>query len=115
MQRQRVDQFALLAAIKMAAFAEDDLTAPLTIFASRLDGVWTENSPAVVLNNSSSGRAEDILPEDPSHMEYFLELAVVNEVVEGRESQMNVSYLDDDEIARTVIYYAENDTWPPIR
>ena len=48
-------------------------------------------------------------------MEYFLELAVVNEVVEGRKSQMNVSSLGDDETARTVIFYAENDTWPPLR
>jgi hypothetical protein len=110
-----MEQVNLMAAIRMAASAEDDLTEPLTIFASRLDGVWTQDSPAVVLNNSSSGRAEDMLPDELSHMEYFLELAVVNEVVEGRKAQMNVSSLDDDEIARTVIYYAENDTWPPIR
>jgi hypothetical protein len=99
-------------AIFSAGKLEDDDVAPLTIYAFKVNGEWTSESPAVILNNSSDGPAEQALPPEYAGYSYFLELEIVEEAIDGLKLQRPEDNLDEDEIVKAVIYYAEYDSWP---
>ena len=103
---------SLAEAVRRAGTSTDDPSAPLTIYAKRISGEWLPESPAVVLNNPEDGLHRDSRPDQGSDYEYFLELSVVTEVISGRLAQLGVREVSDDDVIRTVIYYAENDCWP---
>lgn len=108
-----MEQVTLLDAIKMAAVTEDDPTAPLTIFATRIGGQWVPDSQAVIASVSMDVPIKAATPSEPPGLEYFLEAAIVQEVRAQMQSRHGSGALPDDVLIRGVIYYAENDAPPP--
>jgi hypothetical protein len=78
------------------------------IFAERIEGEFRSESGAVVLELSESELSRsihEVAAERSPGMEYFLEVFIALEMIEGLRSQG----ADLGAIVERIIYYAEND------
>ncbi len=93
----------------------DRLPTEATFFAARVDGRFTPTSEAMCLELTEAERrspVRDVAAKRAPGKDYFLEVFVAREALEGWRSMRGVDRLDPDEAARVVIHYAEHDAWP---
>jgi hypothetical protein len=82
------------------------------IFAKRIDGEFRPESEAVVLELSESELARpvrEVAAERAPGMEYFLEIFIALEVIDGLKISQPHQKPSLEQIVERVIYYAEYD------
>jgi hypothetical protein len=93
----------------------DSLHGDSTLFAERIDGAFSPQSPTVaheLTEAESSQPIREVAKRVAPGCEYFLELCLVQELLAGwRENHAGQS-ATLDEALECVIFYAENDAYP---
>jgi hypothetical protein len=85
-----------------------------TIFATRISGVFTPASEAVVLRLSEAERLSPIsvvAAQRAPGFHYFLEVSVATEVLQAYRSEPHMQAAEPD-VAAALVYYATNDAFP---
>jgi hypothetical protein len=86
-----------------------------TIFAERINGEFRPESRAVLVEMTDeelSLPVQEVASRKAPGTEYFLEIFVVNDVIEGWQAQRQKTEITPEEMTTVTIYYAENDAWP---
>lgn len=86
-----------------------------TLFVERLAGHFTSQSRAlsVPIPEASLGRPiREVAAELAPGLDYFLEVSVVREVIDGWSENHQGAAPSTDQALESIIYYAENDAYP---
>jgi hypothetical protein len=86
-----------------------------TIFAERIGGQFLPESDAelYVLNDEESMKPiKEVAAVKAPGKEYFLEIFVVKEAIDGWKDYRSGNEVSVGELTGIVIFYAENDAWP---
>ena len=95
----------------------DGLPEEATVFAGRLGGHFTPASEAVCLElteEESSTPIDEVAARRAPGKQYFLEVFVAREALEGWMSMRGVKALAPEEATGVIIHYAEHDAWPEL-
>ena len=86
-----------------------------TIFAERINGKFRPESRAVLIEMTDeelSMPVQEVAARRAAGTEYFLELFVAKDVLEGWQEYRQGAEITPEEQTEVTIYYAENDAWP---
>jgi hypothetical protein len=95
---------------KLSRWPEDAM-----IFAARIGGEFRPESQAVVLELSESEHSSpvrEVAAQRAPGMEYFLEVFVALEVVDGWRFNHPNQEPELEQIVESIVYYAEHDAYP---
>jgi hypothetical protein len=86
-----------------------------TIFAERINGAFRPESRAVLIEMTDeelSMPVQEVAASRTPGADYFLEIFVAREVLEGWREYRQGTEITPNELTEVMIYYAENDAWP---
>jgi hypothetical protein len=86
-----------------------------TIFAERVNGEFRPESRAVLIemtHEELSMPVQEVALKRAPGTEYFLEIFVVKDVLEGWQEHRQKAETTPEELTAVTIYYAKNDAWP---
>jgi len=95
----------------------DTLSEDATLFAERVAGHFAPTSQALSLELTDEERRTpiaEVAARRAPGKQYFLEVFLVRETLDGWRSMRGVDHLAPEEATEVVIHYAENDAWPQL-
>jgi len=93
----------------------ESLPEEATIFAERINGEFSPESRAVLIEMTDeelSMPVQEVAANKAPGTEYFLEIFVAKEVIEGWQEYCKGAEITSNELTKIMIYYAENDALP---
>jgi hypothetical protein len=85
------------------------------LFVERIGGVFRTDSAVVVIeltDDELDRPVRLIAAERAPGKEYFLEVSVIHEILEGLGSSSGLRKFSEERTQEIIIYYAENDAYP---
>jgi hypothetical protein len=95
----------------------DALSLRATLFAELVDGHFSPASKVIALvltDDDVSTPLREVAARRAPGMEYFLDVKIVRDALDGWRLIRLSEQVDADEATRVVIYYAENENWPAV-
>lgn len=93
----------------------ESLPEEATIFAERINGEFRPESRVVLVEMTDeelSMPVQEVAARKAPGTEYFLEIVVAKDVLEGWQEYRHGAEISPEEKTGVTIYYAENDAWP---
>lgn len=93
----------------------DTLPEEATVFAERINGEYRSDSEVALVEMTDEELkrpVKEIADEKAPGKEYFLEVFIIREVLEGWQSNHQGEYPPIGPALESVIYYSENDAYP---